>query len=114
MSPVVQHKRTSAPGRRGNGISRGSMLFFASFSSGLAALIVSFALLITVVGIYAVLIWPLTFWDLASLGIEKYGSWTGTIALSVFGGGALAGYCVFSGWAFRVKRAGVHRVATHR
>jgi hypothetical protein len=95
-------------------MTRGRMLFFASFSSGLAALIVGFVLLITVVGIYAVLIWPLTFWDLANLGIEKYGSWTGTIALSVFSGGAMAGYWTFSGGVFKVKqKANVHRVLTH-
>jgi hypothetical protein len=80
------------------------MLFFASFSSGLAALMVGFIVLITGVGIYAVLIWPLTFWDLANLGLEKYGSWTGTIALSVFVGGAMAGYWVFSGEPSKLKQ----------
>jgi hypothetical protein len=89
------------------------MLFFASFSAGIAALIVGFLVLIAIVGAYAVLIWPLTFWDLASLGLEKYGSWAGTAALSVFGGGALAGYWVFSGGIAQFKRKpAVSRMAT--
>jgi hypothetical protein len=101
LSPVVKHKRASVPGRKGNSISRGHMLLIASFSCGLAALILGFVVLITGVGIYAVLIWPLTFWDLANFG-EQYSGWTWTIALSVFGGGALAGYSVFSGALFKV------------
>jgi len=80
------------------------MLFFASFSAGLAALLAAFVVLITAVGVYAVLIWPLTFWDLANLGFERYGSWAGTAALSVFGGGALAGYWVFSGGISKGKQ----------
>jgi hypothetical protein len=103
LSPVVKHKRTTAPGRRGNAISRGRMLLIASISSGLVALILAFILLITGVGIYAVLIWPLTFWDLASLG-EHYSGWTWTLALTVFGGGALAGYSLFSGALFKVRQ----------
>jgi hypothetical protein len=67
------------------------MLFFASFSGGLLALMLAFVVLITGVGLYSVLIWPLTFWDLANLGLEKYASWTGTITASVFAGGAFAG-----------------------
>lgn len=80
------------------------MLFFASVSAGIVALIAGFLVLIVVVGAYAVLIWPLTFWDLASLGLEKYGSWATTAALSVFGGGALAGFWVFSGGMAQFKR----------
>jgi hypothetical protein len=79
------------------------MLFFASFSSGLLALILGFIALLALVGMYSVLIWPLTFWDLATLGIEKYAAWTEMIVLSVFSGGALAGYWMFSGERFKVK-----------
>ncbi len=73
------------------------MLFFASFSSGLAALMLAFIVVITGVGLYSLLIWPLTFWDLANVGLEKYANWTGIITASVFAGGAFAGYWVFSG-----------------
>ena len=91
------------PGRRASGITRASMLFFASFSGGLLALMLAFVVLITGVGLYSVLIWPLTFWDLANLGLEKYASWTGTITASVFAGGAFAGYWVFSGEPYKRK-----------
>lgn len=80
------------------------MLFFACFSSGIAALMIAFVVLITGVGIYALLIWPLTFWDLATLGLEKYSGWTETIVLSVFTGGAIAGYWAFSGDRFKSKQ----------
>jgi len=104
LSPVVKHKRPIVPGRRASGITRGRMLFFASFSSGLVALMAGFIVLITMVGTYAVLIWPLTFWDLANLGLEKYGNWTGAIVLSLFAGGAVAGYWGFSGSPSRGKQ----------
>ena len=104
MSPLVKHKRPGVPGRRGNAVTRSSMLFFASFSAGIAAVFVGFLVVIGIVGAYAVLIWPLTFWDLANLGLEKYGSWAGTAVLSVFAGGALAGYWVFSGGTAQFKR----------
>lgn len=80
------------------------MLFFASFSTGIGALLLGFLVLITLVGIYSVLIWPLTFWDLASLGLEKYAGWTGMLVLSVFMGGAVAGYWMFSGERFKGKQ----------
>jgi hypothetical protein len=79
------------------------MLFFASVSGGLLALMLAVVVLITGVGLYSLLIWPLTFWDLANLGLEKYASWTGTITASVFAGGAFAGYWVFSGEPYKRK-----------
>jgi hypothetical protein len=102
LSPVVQHKRMNPPGRA-SGITRSSMLLFASFSGGLAAIMLAFVVLITGVGLYSLLIWPLTFWDLANLGLEKYANWTGTITASVFAGGAFAGYWVFSGEPYKRK-----------
>ena len=112
MSPLVAQKRISVPVRPATGITRARMLFFASMSGGLLALFVGFILLIVFVGIYAGLIWPLTFWDLASLGLEKYGNWTGTMVLSVFAGGAFAGYLGFSGNPHRAKQAAVPQVLT--
>jgi hypothetical protein len=60
----------------------------------------------TVVGLYVVIVWPLTFWDLRNLGLEKYASWTQTVLWSVFAGGSLAGYWCFSGAAFKAKQKG--------
>ncbi len=63
-----------------------------------------FVLVMVVVGIYVILVWPLTFWDLANLGLEKYGSWVDTVMWSFFAGGSLAGYWCFSGGAFKPRQ----------
>jgi hypothetical protein len=77
------------------------MLMFESLSAGVLAIAVGIAAVLTIVSIYSVIVWPLTLWDLASLGLEKYGSWTDTVLWSVFAGGSLAGYWCFSGAAFK-------------
>jgi uncharacterized membrane protein len=82
------------------------MLVFESFSAGVLAIFVGIVAVMTVVGLYVVVVWPLTFWDLASLGLEKYGSWINTVLWSVFAGGSLAGYWCFSGAAFKAKQKG--------
>ena len=76
---------------------------FESASAGVMAVGLGFLAVLTIVGVYLVIVWPLTFWDLANLGLEQYGSWTQTILWSVFAGGAVAGYWCFSGAAFRNK-----------
>ncbi len=77
------------------------MLLFESLSAGALALAVGIAAVLAVVGVYGLLVWPLTFWDLAHLGLEKYSSWGNTVLWSVFAGGSLAGYWCFSGAAFK-------------
>jgi len=79
---------------------------FESLSAGVVAVATGLAAVMLVVCVYAMFIWPLTFWDLASLGLEKYGSLVDTVLWSVFAGGSLAGYWCFSGSAFknRAKR----------
>jgi hypothetical protein len=79
------------------------MLLFESLSAGALAVGVGLTALLVVVGVYVTLVWPLTFWDLANLGLEQYASWTDTILWSVFAGGSLAGYWCFSGAAFKTK-----------
>ena len=105
MSPLVQQKRAASTPRpaAASGSSRGNMLFYASFSAGLMALLVGFIALIVFVGLYVIIVWPLTFWDLANLHLERYGSWTGTIVASVFAGGSLAGFSYFSGARLQFK-----------
>lgn len=105
MSPLVQQERAvSRSQRAASGSSRGSMLFYASFSAGLIALLVGFVALITLTGLYVIIVWPLTFWDLGNLHLERYTSLTGTIVASVFAGGSLAGFSYFSGSKWRFKR----------
>jgi hypothetical protein len=83
------------------------MLVFESLSAGAMALLLGMALVTVVVGLYVILVWPLTFWDLAGIGWEEYGSWAKTVLWSVFAGGTLAGYWCFSGMAFKGKPRGV-------
>ncbi len=79
------------------------MLLFESLSAGVLAIGVGLAAVLAVVGLYVTIVWPLTFWDLANLGLEQYASWTNTVLWSVFAGGSLAGYWCFSGAAFKAK-----------
>jgi hypothetical protein len=79
------------------------MLLFESLSAGALAVGVGLTAVLAVIGVYVILVWPLTFWDLANLGLEQYASWTDTILWSVFAGGSLAGYWCFSGAAFKTK-----------
>lgn len=80
------------------------MLLFESCSAGVLALGVGIASVLLVVSVYAVLVWPLTFWDLTNLGLEKYADYGDTALWSIFAGGTLAGYWCFSGEAFKNRR----------
>ncbi|HET6176168.1 MAG TPA: hypothetical protein VFE61_04490 [Candidatus Sulfotelmatobacter sp.] len=101
MSPLVQ--RTRVGSRPDPTDQHWSMLLFESASAGIMAVAVGLAAVMVVVGIYVIFVWPLTFWDLANLGLEQYASWTDTVLWSVFAGGSLAGYWCFSGAAFKTK-----------
>lgn|SRR5579864_669469 len=103
MSPVVQRPRAAVPRRPDPTDQHWSMLLFESISAGVIAVAVGLAAVMGVVGIYVLVVWPLTFWDLANLGLEQYSSWTETILWSVFAGGSLAGYWCFSGAAFQAR-----------
>lgn len=80
------------------------MLLFESCSAGVLALGVGIASVLLTVSVYAVFVWPLTFWDLGNLGLEKYADYGTTALWSIFAGGTLAGYWCFSGQAFKNRR----------
>lgn len=103
MSPLVQRAR-SGNARPDPTDQHWSMLLFESLSAGVLAIAVGFAAVLIVVGLYTAIVWPLTFWDLANLGLDQYASWANTILWSVFAGGSLAGYWCFSGAAFKPKQ----------
>ena len=103
MSPLVQRTRAGNARRPDPTDQHWSMLMFESLSAGVLALGIGFAAVMAAVGVYVIIVWPLTFWDLANLGLEKYGSWTDTVLWSIFAGGSLAGYWCFSGAAFKDK-----------
>ena len=102
MSPLVQRTRPGS-GRSDSTDQHWSMLLFESASAGVMAIAIGLAAVLIIVCAYTVIVWPLTFWDLANLGLEKYDSWVNTILWSVFAGGSLAGYWCFSGAAFKGK-----------
>jgi hypothetical protein len=102
LSPTVQ--QPTAVHRQPDATSQHwSMLILESLSGGVLAVFILFTMIMMLVSIYVVLVWPLTFWDLAGLKLEKYGSWANIAIWSVFGGGTLAGYWCFSGAAFKSK-----------
>jgi hypothetical protein len=117
MSPLVQRSRPTS-GRQADPTDQfWGMLLFESLSAGVMALFVGFVAVLAVVGVYVIIVWPLTFWDLGNLGLERYASWTNTILWSIFAGGSLAGYWCFSGHAFKGKsksRVAVHSTRTRR
>jgi hypothetical protein len=106
MSPLVERKRPQTTPRIPSTDQHWSMLLFESLSAGAMAVLLGFAAVVAVVGVYVILVWPLTFWDLADSGLEKYGAWASTAVWSVFAGGSLAGYWCFSGAAFKTKSSG--------
>ncbi len=79
------------------------MLFYAGLLGGISALFLGFVGLLSLVGVYVIFVWPLTFWDLANLGLEELGSWTWVIVTATFAGGALGGYSYFSGFTLKSK-----------
>jgi hypothetical protein len=80
------------------------MLLFESASAGVVAIFVGFMAVMTIVGVYVIVVWPLTFWDLGNLHLERFNSWAEPALWSVFGGGTLAGFLCFSGLAFGTSK----------
>jgi hypothetical protein len=76
------------------------MLLFESAGAGVLAIFIGFIAVSTVVGIYVILVWPLTFWDLSNLHLERFSPWIEPVVWSVFAGGTLAGFLCFSGLIF--------------
>jgi hypothetical protein len=100
MSPLVQKPRLQKPRSTGTE-QHWSMLLFESLSAGVMTLVVLMAVLLALVGVYVIIVWPLTMWDLPVQSLEGYSSWVNTVLWSVFAGGSLAGLWCFSGAAFR-------------
>ena len=102
MSPLVEQKRVAPrPPRRPNPATQHwAMLLFESAGAGVLAIFIGFMAVSTVVGIYVILVWPLTFWDLSNLHLERFSPWIEPVVWSVFAGGTLAGFLCFSGLIF--------------
>lgn len=78
-------------------------MVFESLSVGVIVVLGVMLAVLLLVGIYVMVVWPLTFWDLADSGLENYGSLAKTALWSLFAGGSLAGYWCISGAAFKQK-----------
>jgi hypothetical protein len=81
-----------------------TMLIFESLSAGVMTLLVLMMALMVLVGVYVIIVWPLTMWDLPVKNLDGYSSWINTVLWSVFAGGSLAGLWCFSGAAFKDKK----------
>ncbi len=104
MSPLVQRPR--AQNAQGNPTDQHwTVLVLERLSAGVAAVFVTFTLPQAVGGVYVIIVWPLTFWDLANSGLEESAGWVQTAIWSVFAGGTAAGFWCFSGAAFKEKPA---------
>src|SRR5271154_1227878 len=91
MSPLVQRSRPQNS-QSNSTDQHWSMLLFESLSAGVGAVFLGFTFALVVVGIYVIIVWPLTFWDLANYGLEKYAGWVQTAIWSLFAGGTAAGF----------------------
>jgi hypothetical protein len=104
MSPIVQRQRPKGPGSpKKDDEQHWGMLVFQSLSAGATTLFVVIMAVIALVGVYTIIVWPLTFWDGAQTGLEKYASWGNLALWSIFAGGSMAGFWCFSGAAFKGK-----------
>lgn len=116
MSAQASQRRVAIVPSRPEAASQSwAMLLFESASAGVLALFVGFLAVSLIVGVYVIVVWPLTFWDLANLHLERYSSMVHPALWTVFGMGSLAGFLCFSGAVFRVKqRAPASRVERQR
>jgi len=80
------------------------MLLLESLSAGVVTMLVGSTVLLVITSVYVIIVWPLTFWDLSSLGWQQYISWVKPILWAIFAGGSLAGYWCFGGAAFKAKK----------
>ena len=81
------------------------MLIFESISAGGIAVFLVLVAVLVLAGVYGLVVWPLTHWDLAQVDGGSW--WKGALGLT-FATGAIAGFWCFSGSAFRGK-AGTQR-----
>ncbi len=80
------------------------MLLFESFSAGAVAVLIVILALLSVVGVYTIIVWPLTKWDLSNINPEKLRHGLEYVLTAVFIAGTLMGLWCFSGAAFQRKK----------
>jgi len=80
------------------------MLLFESFSAGALAVLIVILVLLSVVGVYTIIIWPLTKWDLNGVNPESLRHGLEDVLAAVFIVGTLMGLWCFSGAAFQRRK----------
>jgi hypothetical protein len=80
------------------------MLLLESLSAGVMTIFVFLFVGLVAVSLFLIMVWPLTFWDLSNLGLERFAAWVKPLLWSLFAAGSLAGYLCFGGAAFKIRR----------
>jgi hypothetical protein len=76
------------------------MLIFESLSAGGIAVFLAFVVVLVLAGVYGLVVWPLTHWDLAHVNGGSW--WKGALGL-IFALGTIIGFWCFSGAAFKSR-----------
>ena len=80
------------------------MLLFESLSAGAVAVFILISALLAAVGLYTIIVWPLTKWDLANINPEKLRRSLDYVLTAIFVAGTATGLWCFSGAAFRGRK----------
>jgi hypothetical protein len=81
-----------------------AMIAFESLGAGALAIMLVFAAVLVVVGVYVQLIWPLTDWDMVGVSLEPYQSAIVMALVFVFIAGSAVGFWFVSGAAWQAQR----------
>ena len=99
--PSLQPKRkTSEPGS----LKHWAMSVFESLGVGALTIMLVFAAVLVIVGVYVQIVWPLTDWDMVSVSLEPYRSLITTVLVFIFMAASAAGFWLISGSAWRTLR----------
>jgi len=84
------------------------MLIFESISAGGFAVFIALSAVLVLAGVYGLVVWPLTHWDLAHVDGREFAKWA---LIVIFSFGASVGFWVFSGAAFKKVSQGRRNIA---
>ncbi|MBZ5706131.1 MAG: hypothetical protein LAN63_12315 [Acidobacteriia bacterium] len=99
--PRVQPKpKTSEPGP----LKHWAMIVFESLGVGALAIMLVFAAVLVVVGVYVQVVWPLTDWNLVEVSLDPYRSAISTVFFFIFVAASALGFWFISGAAWKNQR----------
>jgi hypothetical protein len=100
MSKVQPKTKASEPGP----LKQWAMIAFESMGAGALAIMLVFAAVLVVVGVYVQVVWPLTDWDMVGVSLEPYESAIIMALVFVFITGSAVGFWFVSGAAWQTQR----------